>query len=270
MKRAATAVCLLIAGLAIGLHLKSDRTKNENPPAIETKKSDKAEISLEQKRQNIYKDAGYLMKVRGFRKITIPITRQNIYLDAQGFGSGFITNDKDLCKNLEYCIVTAFHVVDDPTLSYFAESKDGSKAQLMELVRGTTYYDFAIMRFADKSFKPESFAKIGKSSELEEGASIYAMGSNAYGNFWYSTNGQLFSKVKSPEPFLNKLLSPILNHPELILCNTDIFPGYSGGPMLNSEGKVVGITVGYVELTNKVISLGSPIDGVKKTIKKMK
>ncbi len=221
--------------------------------------------------ETIFEEADYLVKIRLFRKIVIPITKQTIYADAGGFGSGFVTDDPAICKKSNYCVVTAFHVVEDNSLTYFSESKNGDKAQMLELVNGTTTFDFAVLRFVDYGYTPKKTAVIGKSSSLKPGARIYAMGSNLFGDFWFSPSGHLYTTVKAANRELKAQLSTDgLNHPELMLFHTPIFRGFSGGPLVNKYGEVIGITVGYITLDKEPIYIGSPIDGIKEAVGKMK
>ncbi|GEM_PF-4574965 len=154
--------------------------------------------------ETIFEEAAYLVKIRIFKKIVIPGTEQVIYQDTRGFGSGFITDDKKICKKSGYCVVTAFHVVDDSSMTYFAEAKDGSKAQALELTHSSTNYDFSVLRFIDIKHVPKKVAVIGRSSSLKPGARIYAMGSNLFGDFWFSPSGHLYASVKAANPALRK------------------------------------------------------------------
>ncbi|MBI5732216.1 MAG: trypsin-like peptidase domain-containing protein, partial [Candidatus Magasanikbacteria bacterium] len=240
-----------------------------NIPVPESKK--KAHVRKVKDPEAIYEEAGYLVKLRIFKKTIIPVTGQVIYQDTNSFGSGFITDDKALCKKSKYCVVTAFHVVDDSSMTFFAEAKDGSKAQLLELTHGTTNYDFAVLRFVDFRHIPKKVAVIGRSSTLKPGTRIHAMGSNRYGDFWFSPSGHLFTNVKAANADLKKKLEGSgLDHPELLLFHTPVFRGFSGGPLVNKYGEVVAITVGFTGLDAEPIYIGSPIDGIKKTLRKMK
>ncbi len=255
---------------------------NDHAPNINVRNSDQEETAADKNKKEtgkrkekepemIFEEADYLVKIRLFRKIVIPYTQQTIYLDAGGFGSGFTTNDKNICKKSAYCVVTAFHVVNDGSMSYFAESKNGSRAQMLELANGSKTYDFAVLRFIDYDYVPAKTAVLGKSSKLKPGARIYTMGSNAYGDFWFSPTGHLYTSVKAASPQLRAILAPAgLNHPELLLFHTPVFHGFSGGPLVNKYGEVVGISIGMVGLDEEPIYIGSPIDGIRKTLKNMK
>ncbi len=129
------------------------------------------------------KNLGAVVKVRMFKTITIPGTHQRIYLDAHAWGSGSVLPCK---KHTAYCVLTAFHVVSDSSMTYFAHFDDGSPDQMLTVVYGTTTYDNAVLRFADPNFVPKYVAVLGSSAPLVPGTPIYAIGSPVYGDFHYS------------------------------------------------------------------------------------
>lgn len=285
MKRAVTLLGLLLFGWGTftGIRQFNAIAKNmeyfsENAPNIQGADQKKIAAKILRTKirkvkdpETIFEEADYLVKIRIFKKLVIPATNQEIYIDARGFGSGFMTDDKTICKKSKYCVVTAFHVVDDNSMTYFAEPKDGSRAQLLELTRGSTTYDFAVLRFVDYDYVPKKVATIGRSSSLKPGSRIYTMGSNRFGDFWFSPDGHLYTSSKAAGPELAKNLEAAgMNHPELLLFHTPLFHGFSGGPLVNKYGEVIGITIGYTGLDEEPIYMGSPIDGIKKTLKKMK
>ena len=234
-------------------------------------KKKRGQTRTEKSPEAIFEEADYLVKIRIFKKMVIPATNQEIYIETGGFGSGFITDDRTLCRKSAYCVVTAFHVVDDETLTYFAESKDGSQAQLMELANGSTTYDFAVLRFVDFDHVPKKTAVLGESSALKPGTRIHTMGSNSFGDFWFSPDGHLYTDPKRANPVLREKFKKIqMDHPEVLLFHTPVFHGFSGGPLINKYGEVVGIAIGVSGLDAEPIYIGSPIDGIRKTMKKMK
>ena len=217
--------------------------------------------------EKIYEDADYLVKIRIFKLITIPATHQVIPRDTNSFGSGTIVK----CKKYKYCVLTAFHVVDESSMTYFAEPKDGSAAQMLELISGTTHYDTALLKFADYKYVPKKTARLGRSSIMKAGAPIHAMGSNRFGDFWYSVGGHLYTTSKKANPTLKAILAGSgLLHPKLLLFNTPIFHGYSGGPLHNKYGEVIGVSIGYTNLDEEPIYIGAPIDEIRKIQKMLK
>lgn len=239
--------------------------------AVKNSESAKPEVKNRKRRrmdpEKIYEDADYLVKIRIFKMITIPGTEQTIPRDTEGFGSGTVVK----CEKYNYCVLTAFHVVDNSSMTYFAEPKDGSPAQMLELIHGTTHYDTALLRFADPDYVPKKTAVLGKSSALKAGAPIHAMGSNRYGDFWFSAGGHLYTPSKQANPVLRSILNGSgLLHPKLLLFNTPVFHGYSGGPLHNKYGEVIGVTVGYTALDEEPIYIGAPIDEIREIHKILK
>ncbi|MBU6141903.1 S1C family serine protease [Patescibacteria group bacterium] len=213
--------------------------------------------------ETIYKrDVRFVVKVRIFRKITIPVTHQVKYSDMHSWGSGSIVR----CKKYGYCVLTAFHVVSDSSMTFFAETNDGAPDQLLEVVYGTTTYDNAVLRFADPHYVPKHVAVLGSSAALVPGDPIYAIGSPVYSDFHFSV-GRLYTKVGDPGPF-----APWLYNGKVMFINTVIFHGYSGGPLLNKYGQVVGIADGYYKDPEEpsAMYVGVPIDEIKKIQKILK
>ena len=216
--------------------------------------------------EEIYENADYLVKIKTFAATRIPLINQ-VFYEYSGFGSGSIVK----CAQYEYCILTAYHVVDSSSAIFYAEFKDGSPPQKLELIYGSTNYDSAILRFTDNRVKPNATANIDRSSALKTGTAISTMGSSLLGDFWFNANGHLYAEVGPADPVLQSILEGGgLNHPKLMFISAKIFPGYSGGPILNKNGKLVGISIGYVKIEEASVYLGSPIDEIKTEMKIIK
>lgn len=242
-----------------------DSVKSNPEPKKARKKRHHAKLK-ELSPKKIYANAGYVVGIRIFKSVIIPITQQVIPVDTGGFGSGTIMK----CKKYKYCVLTAFHVVDNSSMTYFAQPKDGSPAQVLELIAGTTTNDSAVLRFVDTSYIPKSVAVLGNSDKLPAGARVCAIGSNGFADFWISV-GNTYSKVVSPSgEFKDDLKSHGTYHHRVIPVDAKIYHGYSGGPLLDEYGRIVGINVSVTMLDWHVIQISIPINEINKEFKILK
>lgn len=194
-------------------------------------------------------------------------------------GSGVIVPS----KKYGFCVMTASHLFlpmpiypanippDNPygiilpsgyemPVSFKAYFKYEENPQPLEIIGRMANYDIVILKFKNPEFKPKQIAVLGRSALLKPGSRVMAIGSSLVGNFSLST-GQAYLKPGPANPYLQKHLKSrdkIANYwPTMILTSTPVFYGYSGGPMFNEYGELVGITVGFVDSN---VSIGLPID----------
>jgi len=248
---------------------------NQHTPTLNTTSSQSSSqmtktipIRLVQKRslnltaltpEEIYQETGYVVKIKIFESVRIPLVGAVLF-QYSGFGSGSVVR----CKKFQYCILTANHVVDKNPAIFYAEFKNGSLPQKLELIKSTTTYDAAILRFSDSKFQPKKFAVIGNSALLQVGTPIISVGSNILGDFWSHTNGSLVTEIGPIHPNLGiKITDGVLAHPKLIITDTKVLKGYSGGPLLNKYGQLIGIAVGNISLDGDTLYVGTPINEIK-------
>jgi serine protease Do len=141
--------------------------------------------------------------------------------DSLGFGSGFILDAKGV-------IVTNFHVVEEAE-SLEITLNDGRKFTSKDFVSDPKT-DLAIVRIQPKADLP--VLQLGDSNEMEIGDRVLAVGA-PFGLSGSVTAGIVSGKkrslhVNSVEDFLQ--------------TDAAINPGNSGGPLVNMDGKVIGIT----------------------------
>ena len=173
-------------------------------------------------------------------------------LDRDFLGSGFIVQKNDR----EYIVITNQHVLRAGKAPYKVETVDG-KTYTAEVITDMTtsdyQYDLAVLKFeADSSYKT---AKIGNSFSLAVGEPVFAAG------FPYqeATQKQVSQTLKinpavfdrhqidsSTELALKKgrvaiILDRALEEGYQIGYTNDVKKGMSGGPLLNSQGEVIGV-----------------------------
>ncbi|HMC66365.1 MAG TPA: Do family serine endopeptidase, partial [Gemmataceae bacterium] len=138
-----------------------------------------------------------------------------------GFGSGFIVDPKGV-------ILTNYHVVDgaDQVVVHFA---DGQKLVSKD-VHSDRKTDLAIVRVEAK--QPLPYLELGDSNAMEIGDRVLAVGA-PFGLAGSVTQGIISAKGRNG---LNMNL-----YEDFLQTDAAINPGNSGGPLVNLEGKVIGI-----------------------------
>jgi serine protease Do len=138
-----------------------------------------------------------------------------------GFGSGFLIDPSGI-------IVTNNHVVRD-TKGVTITLHDGRKFASQDIRRDPTA-DLAVIKIEVKEALPH--LEFGDSDAMEVGDRVLAVGS-PFGLTGSVTNGIVSGKSRN----LN-----INVHEDFLQTDAAVNPGSSGGPLINMEGKVVGLT----------------------------
>ncbi|MGL5835653.1 MAG: S1 family peptidase [Waterburya sp.] len=166
-------------------------------------------------------------------------------LNQDFLGSGFIVQS----SNHEYLVITNQHVLRAGEAPYNIETVDGqtyAAEVIAEIKTVKNQYDLAVLKFqADTDYKT---AKVGNSLRLEVGEVVFAAGFPSQESIVPATSN-LFadSKVKSPRKLSLKsgrvaiILNQALADGYQIGYTNDVRKGMSGGPLLNSQGEVIGV-----------------------------
>ena len=166
---------------------------------------------------------------------------------SQSLGSGFVWSSDGI-------IVTNNHVVEGAS-RITANFHDGT--QLPARVLGVDPdSDLAILRVDGKNFPA---APIGTSTDLMIGETVVAVG-NPFGLSGTVTTGVVSALGRSvPSETQGR------TYTDFIQTDASINPGNSGGPLLNIEGRVIGINVAiYAQAQG--IGFAIPVDRAKKVI----
>jgi serine protease Do len=140
-----------------------------------------------------------------------------------GFGSGFLIDAKGV-------ILTNWHVVDGAD-HVTVHLKDGRKFTSRD-IKGDRKTDLAIVRIDPKDQGPLPFLDLGDSEAMEIGDRVLAVGA-PFGLTGTVTQGIVSAKGR------NGLQMNM--YEDFIQTDAAINPGNSGGPLINLEGKVIGI-----------------------------
>ena len=166
---------------------------------------------------------------------------------SQSLGSGFVWSKDGI-------IVTNNHVVEGAS-RIIVNFNDGTQlpARLLGVDPDS---DLAVLRVEGKSF---TAAPIGTSADLMIGETVVAVG-NPFGLSGTVTTGVVSALGRSvPSETQGR------TYTDFIQTDASINPGNSGGPLLNIEGRVVGINVAiYAQAQG--IGFAIPVDRAKKVI----
>src|SRR2546421_16231 len=125
--------------------------------------------------------------------------------------------------------LTSYHHVVDGADQVEVQLKDGRKFQSKE-IHGDRKTDLAIVRIDPKT--PLPFLELGDSDAMEIGDRVLAVGA-PFGLTGTVTSGIISAKGRNG---LNMNM-----YEDFVQTDAAINPGNSGGPLVNLEGKVVGI-----------------------------
>lgn len=149
----------------------------------------------------------------------------------KGRGSGFIVSKEGL-------ILTNNHVVDGvDKISVSVVLSDGNKKTYSATVKGSDpAYDLAVIKIEPDEDLP--VLELGDSDALEVGEWVIAIG-NPYGFEHSVTVGVISAKNRS-------IHAQDVNFDDFLQTDAAINPGNSGGPLLDMDGKVIGINTAIV------------------------
>lgn len=168
----------------------------------------------------------------------LEIPEENINADGKvkiGGGSGFIVDKKGI-------ILTNRHVVFDPHAEYTVITDDNKKYKTEVLARDPIN-DVAILKISS-STEELPIVSLGDSSKIELGEEVLAIG-NALGLFKNTVSRGIVSGLsRSIKAAIDSLHIQELRG--LIQTDAAINPGNSGGPLINLEGKAIGINTAIV------------------------
>ncbi len=166
-------------------------------------------------------------------------------------GSGFfVTSDG--------YIMTNRHVVDDPRATYTVDL--GSAKASAQVIYKDSEYDLAVIKIVGQGFPAVTIAG---SSDVRVGDEIVSVG-NALGKFVDSISfGHIISLNERVVAREGNDLDELNG---LIATDARLYPGDSGGPLLNSNGEAIGVNVAILAGTN--ISFSIPGEVVKMIVKK--
>lgn len=244
MKRtlaAAAAAALLLAGCSIETVPDGDAARAT--PAPDVTLTQKARTAPHSSLAEVVEDA--LPSVVNVRVESFDLTGNS----QEGQGSGVIIDEGGI-------ILTNFHVVEaatEVTVSFQEKGRDDLEGEVIGGVRGQ---DLAIIRVAAADLTP---MEIGRSSDLRLGDEVTAIGFPLGLGGPTVTSGIVSAVGRSITASGSSGESESLQN--LLQTDAAINPGNSGGPLIDAEGRLVGINTAAVQAgAAENIGFAIPID----------
>ncbi|OPF52884.1 serine protease [Clostridium baratii] len=240
-------VIALLSGMAgsgityymVGKQDKQNEGTNQNNYATQSFKSDSKMTT-----QEVFKKVAPSVVIVSTKGLM-----QNGYIpqEVEGIGSGFIINE-------DGDILTNYHVVEGAqevtvTLSTGKEYK-------AKVVNYDQNQDVALIRMQG-DFKVPAVAELGDSAKVSPGEEVIAIGTPLSKDFAQTVTKGVVSAIG------RTVTTKTGNQVNLIQTDTAINPGNSGGPLVNAEGKVIGINTLKLAGGAEGIGFAIPIDEVK-------
>jgi S1-C subfamily serine protease len=158
----------------------------------------------------------------------------------RGNGSGIIWN-------AEGHIVTCSHIIGE--LDEVEVSLSNGKSYPAKVVGNDPYSDIALLKIKDSSGISLKPLEIADSENLKAGQFVLAL-ANHYGDYSNITQGIITSERRSirggaagwqwPPAVAGDVMDNI------VISDTRLNPGYSGGPLVNVQGKMIGLNIAYI------------------------
>jgi S1-C subfamily serine protease len=169
----------------------------------------------------------------------------------RGFGSGIVWDD-------EGHIVTSAHVIGRSDRVEISLAGNGETTYRAKVIGQDRFSDIALLQAEDFN-KSELFPiRKGDSSELQTGQFILALanpfGGKVSATFGIVTNASATIGGRMPWSGEN-----------VIVTDAKLNPGYSGGPLVDASGKMVGMNAAY--FANRGISI--PINALAEVVKNL-
>jgi len=173
----------------------------------------------------------------------------------KGGASGFFINDKGLA-------VTARHVIEGATYSMKAELPGDTREYGVQILQKSRTHDLALLRVAVD--RPTPFLEMRDPYTLVRGEDLWAIGNPLLAFRETVTKGN-FSRM-FPEADWKKEAKlkrpPFKFRGDQIQFSTPVIPGNSGGPLVDRDGRVVGVvSFGFA---NTPINFAAPSSYIQK------
>lgn len=199
--------------------------------------------------------------------VSIDITSQSVSTDLffgqqtrqqQSAGTGFIISESGY-------VVTNRHVVSGGVTDVSLTMSDGTVLDDVTVVGKTSdtdSLDVGFLKINDAKGKTLQPVKIGDSSAMQVGDTVVAIG-NALGQFQNTVTSGIISGYGRSVVASDESGANADNLQNLFQTDAAINQGNSGGPLVNSDGQVIGINTAVAGGTAQNIGFAIPINDAK-------
>ncbi|MBI2624779.1 MAG: trypsin-like peptidase domain-containing protein [Candidatus Nealsonbacteria bacterium] len=174
-----------------------------------------------------------------------------------GGGSGFIVDSSGL-------ILTNRHVVADPNAEYIALLSNDKKYKI-EILAKDPINDIAVLKIPARGLP---VVELGNSSAIELGQTVTAIG-NSLGIFRNTVSVGVVSGLSRQISAFSAFDQKAQKLRGLIQTDAAINPGNSGGPLIDLEGKAIGVNAAMVLMAEN-IGFALPINAAKRDLQDLK
>jgi serine protease Do len=207
--------------------------------------------------KDLPKIEGFYFLPFGGQRFVVPKFNRKRERTKIGGGSGFIASP-------EGYIFTSSHVVADPKADYTVIFEPKKKYPA-KVISCDPINDIAILKINAKNLP---YLELGDSEKIELGQTVIAVG-NALGEFHDTVSTGVVSGMSRSITAFSGLAAKAAQLRGLIQTDAAINPGNSGGPLVDIEGKVIGINTAMV-MGAQNIGFAIPINYAKKDLEEVK
>jgi len=179
---------------------------------------------------------------------------QGLVDEVSNIGTGFVVDPNGI-------IVTNQHVVSDTTAKYKVITSDGVEYETVEILRDDGN-DVALLKIDAKNLKA---LKLGDSDNLAVGQTVIAIGTPLGEYAGSVTTGVISGLGRSVTASSGWFDSTTKVYENVVQTDAAVNPGNSGGPLINTQGEVIGINFATTANADN-ISFALPINIVKQRL----
>ena len=174
--------------------------------------------------------------------------------EVSNIGTGFIVDANGI-------VITNQHVVSDVSASYKVITSDGKEHEVIEILRDDGN-DIALLKIDAKELDS---LELGDSDNLVAGQTVIAIGTPLGEYAGSVTTGVISGLNRSVTASAGWFGSTTKTYENVIQTDAAVNSGNSGGPLINTEGKVIGINFATTSNADN-ISFALPINIVKQRL----
>jgi len=184
--------------------------------------------------KDLPKIEGFYLFPFGGQEFIFPKLKKGKEKTKIGGGSGFIVSP-------EGYVITCNHVVGDPEADYTV-ILDPKHKYPAKILAKDPLVDIAVLKIDEKNLP---YSELGDSNKIELGETVVAIG-NPLGEFEDTLSAGIVSGLSRKITAYSGLPLKATSLRGLIQTDAAINPGNSGGPLVNMEGKVIGVNTAMV------------------------